>query len=125
VTAPVKHNHLTRDIKKRGAGCDACDAYHEGAIRTEIAILEQRQERFRSDLKRIEQLLKSAREDLAQIHVGDSVVWSCDKKEYKVVRIEPKSWGGKPWVNGVTKKKNGEWGTGERHLSSDWERVEQ
>jgi hypothetical protein len=29
VTENVHHNHPTRDIKPHGAGCPACDAYHE------------------------------------------------------------------------------------------------
>lgn len=51
------------------------------------------------------------------IEVGQIV--KMNGREYKVTMVRP-WYGGKPWLCGVARKRNGEWGTQKRNLYTDW-----
>lgn len=57
----------------------------------------------------------------AGISIGDIV--RHNGLEVKVTEIKNAGLFGKPWVVGVLKKKNGEWGNASRHCYSDWEKL--
>jgi hypothetical protein len=70
--------------------------------------------------------LHEAKCEAANIHIGDIVRttgWAAKLGEIKVTRIDT-SWQSKPWLNGVARKKNGEWGTQVRQVFSDWEHLD-
>jgi hypothetical protein len=91
------------------------------AIEGRIRDLEEQYEVHEAKLVLIEQELHELRLDLHDIHPGDIVTRK--GVEYRVTRVTVSSWQRKPWLKGVAKKKNGEWGAAERQLFSDWEKV--
>ena len=64
--------------------------------------------------------LKSYKKDL-NIEVGSIVIYR--NREYKVFHIDTK-WGDrKPWIKGIRKNNNGEFGKKIESLYSDWESI--
>lgn len=90
----------------------------EDAIMSRIANLEHELERQRS-------LLRDERMKHAGIAIGDIVLCQRGRfhgERFRVVEIEVRSYGGKPWVKGNPTKKDGTFGNALRSLFSDWEK---
>jgi len=77
-------------------------------------------EKIRNCKHKLHDLLLKRIEKEWGIKEGVTVIYK--DKEYKVTHIEPDHYG-RPWLKGVTRKKNGDWSKREQHLFGDW-RVE-
>jgi hypothetical protein len=85
----------------------------------EIAMLEAKVKSLRAELDDYTNLLHNAKVAAAGVSLGDVVV--SKGKRYRVSSIDP-SWD-KAWVKGNPERKDGTFGTAERHLFENWERV--
>lgn len=87
-----------------------------------ILDLEVEVERLRSELREAERLLRDARIKVTGVAVGDIVRHSRNKKLFRVARVEPHSHS--TWLMGNPQRADGTFGTAERHLFDEWERIE-
>lgn len=86
-----------------------------------VAELRSRESELHVELRQVEEELNAALSELHGVAIGDIVL--AKGLHHKVTRVEHHSFTRRPWLSGVRKRKDGEWGTGERHLYSDWEKV--
>ncbi len=87
---------------------------------SDIKELEAIVERLNTELRAAQRSLNDARNASVGIAIGDIVT---DKKgvEHQVTSIS--HWGsGRPWLKGLRRKANGEFGAA-RHLYSEWTKV--
>ena len=86
----------------------------------------RRQQQLQTELDKVSAAISRARlldvETEYGVKVG-SIVRNHFGKEYRVTKIDADSWGGKPWLRGNPRLKNGTFGKANRHLFSNWEVV--
>ena len=92
------------------------------SLEEKVRSLREKVDPLRLELVRSEQALALANLDAQcekyNIHIGDVV-----RRKGEMYRVTRLSKGyEKPWAYGVKKRKNGEWGTGEFYLYSEWEK---
>lgn len=83
---------------------------------SEIAVLEAKVKTLRAELADYSNLLRDARVAASGVSLGDIVV--SRGKRYRVTSVEPHSFG--TWLKGNPERKDGTFGTAERHLFEDW-----
>lgn len=94
-----------------------------GNASDQIAALESKVKSLRTELRDCENLLRDAQVSASGLSIGDIVRLKRTEKRFRISRIEPQLYG-KIWLMGNPERRDGTFGTAERHLFSDWERVE-
>lgn len=81
--------------------------------------------KLRADLETAERHLNYALVAATGITIDDIVKGTgrFAGQEFRVTFIDVR-FSGKPWLQGRKRRADGSWGTGERHLYENWERVE-
>lgn len=85
---------------------------HEEALMSQLANLN-------AAVRAKEKELEDYRISQSGVKVGDVVVTA--KGRFKVTVVEPKSWGGKPWLKAAAEKKDGTFGARIVTVYGDWE----
>lgn len=86
-----------------------------------IEDLTRKVQSLRDQLKAASESLIAAKEAACPVKRGDLVL--CKGIEYRITHIRFHSWDNpedKPWLMGNPKRKDGTFGTAERHLYGDW-----
>jgi hypothetical protein len=87
----------------------------------EIKAMEEEVRRLRLDLEDARRRLNDARIVEVGVSVGDIVRGKRDGNTYRVARIDPRH--SCAWITANPMRKDGTYGTAERNLYENWERV--
>lgn len=85
-----------------------------------LSEMEDRAAWLREELAELDRAIYAAKIAATGISAGEVVVRR--GVEYRVVRVEA-LWARKPWIIGNPRRKDGSFGTAERNLFDEWERV--